>query len=343
MKRSQFLKTLGLGTLSLPALAAGREPESQKEELPFIKPKRLKRGDRVGLTAPAGIVFNEEDFDRMEKELTEMGLEVVFGEFVRSRFGYFAGTDRQRARDLTRFFQDPDIDGIIAVRGGWGCARILPYLDFEMIRNNAKIYCGFSDNTTLHLAFRKYSGLISYHGPNGASEWTDLTKRSFKSILMDGEKAVFESNRKTDVLFPGISEGKLIGGNLTILTTSLGTPYQPDLTDAILFVEDIGEPVYKIDRMLTHLARAGELEKISGFMFGGCTNCPEPSSGSNFRIRDILMQHIRPLGIPALLGVDISHDPDNFTVPVGLKAELNADDGTFRLLESPVLEEREGA
>lgn len=345
MKRSSFLKTLGLSTLSLPAIALnnGSDPEKETSELPLIKPKGLKKGDRIGLTAPAGIVFNEEDYDRMEKELTEMGLDVVFGEFVRSRFGYFAGTDRQRATDLNRFFADPDIDGIVAVRGGWGCARILPHLDFEMIRKNPKVYCGFSDNTTLHLAFRHYSRLISYHGPNGASEWTDLTKEGFQSVLMKGEKKTYKSNSEVDVLFPGIAEGPLLGGNLTILTTSLGTPYQPDLQDAILFLEDIGEPVYKIDRMLTHLSRAGELEKINGFIFGGCTNCSEPSSGNNFTIRDVLMQHIRPLGIPALLGVDISHDPDNFTVPVGIQASLDADNRTFTLLESPVDEMGEEA
>jgi muramoyltetrapeptide carboxypeptidase len=340
MKRSDFIKKIGLGAASVPFLNTAGSKTNRYENL--VKPKRLKKGDTVAFTAPAGIVFDKNDFERMEAELTDMGLNVVFGEYVRHRHGYFSGTDRQRARDLNRFFADPDIDGIVAVRGGWGCARILPYLDFDMIRENPKVYCGFSDNTTLHLAFLEYCNMVSYHGPNGASEWTNLTRSNFEEVLMEGKQAIFESNSEVDVLYPGLSEGRLIGGNLTILTTSLGTPYQPDTDGAILYVEDIAEPPYKIDRMLTHLREAGMMDNLKGFMFGGCTNCPE-SSGANFTLREVLKQHIRPLTVPSVLGVDISHDPDNFTVPVGLRARLDADKGTFRLLEDPVSYETTGA
>jgi len=149
MRRKDFLKTAGMGMAGLSVFTG-----SQKKDYDSLnKPKRLKKGDRIALTAPAGIVYEDSEFERMKQELESFGFEVVFGEYVKERYGYLAGTDQQRARDLNSFFEDPDIDGIVAVRGGWGCARILPYLDFEMIKSNPKVYCGFSDNTTLHMAF----------------------------------------------------------------------------------------------------------------------------------------------------------------------------------------------
>ncbi len=333
MKRKDFLKTAGFGMAGLSFINGS----SNKDYDSLAKPARLKEGDRVALTAPAGIVYDNTEFDRMKEVLESFGFEVVFGEHVRKRFGYLAGTDRQRAEDLNRFFSDPDIDGIVAVRGGWGCARILPYLDFEMIKENPKVYCGFSDNTTLHMAFLHRSNLISFHGPNGTSDWTDLTKNSFRSVLIEGEKSEFHSESDVQLIFPGIIEGRLIGGNLSILTTTLGTDIQPDTEGAILFVEDIGEPVYKIDRMLVHLKQAGMLENLNGFIFGRCTNCPDPSE-FHFTLKQILQQHIRPLGIPAVMGMDISHDPDNFTIPQGVRARFDADNKYLKLLEAAVLD-----
>lgn len=332
MKRKDFLKTVGLGSAGL-SLFSNNDASGYET---LTKPKKLKEGDTIALTAPAGIVYEECEYERMKGELESFGLEVVFGDFVRERFGYLAGTDRQRAKDLNRFFADPDVDAIVAVRGGWGCARILPYIDFDMIRENPKIYCGFSDNTTLHMAFLKKAGLISFHGPNGTSDWTDLTKECFRSVLMDGEKTRYHSNREVSIIFPGIVEGRCIGGNLSILATSLGTGYQPDTNGAILFVEDIGEPVYKIDRMLTHLKEAGMLDGIAGFIFGGCTKCPDPAE-SHFTLEEILKQHIRPLGVPAVMGMDISHDPDNFTIPQGVMARFDADNRFLKLLEPAVV------
>ena len=331
MKRGEFLKTALTGAIAFPSL--GRLAAGSEKKL--IKPRALQKGDTVALTAPAGIVFEEGEFNRMRSVLESIGFRVVFGEHIRERYGYLAGTDSQRAEDLNRFFADPGVQGIIAVRGGWGSARILPLLDFDMIRANPKIYCGFSDNTTLHLALLQYAGLVSYHGPNGNSEWTDLTIQNFKSVLMNGDKTIYRSKSEVSTLVEGMAEGRLIGGNLSILTASLGTPYQPDTRDAILFVEDIAEEPYKVDRMLTHMGQAGMLEGIRGFIFGRCTDCPGPSR-SGFTLRTVLFQHIRPLGVPAIMGADIGHDPDNFTIPMGLKALLDATGGAFMLQEPAV-------
>ncbi len=334
MKRSEFLAKSSFGAVSL--LGAGKFKREQGSAQKLIKPKRLQPGDTVAFSAPAGILYERSDFDKMEKVMDEFGLNVRFGEYVRERYGYFSGTDLQRAMDLNRFFVDATIDAIIAVRGGWGASRILPHLNYNSIQSHPKILCGFSDITTLHLAILKECGLVTFHGPNGASEWTDLTKDSFKKVLMDGEKADFISNGHVKTLIPGISDGPLIGGNLSILTTSLGTDYQPDTTGAILFVEDIGEPVYKIDRMLTHLKRAGLLDGLHGFIFGDCHDCPRPRA-DHFTLEEILRQHIEPLEIPAVMGVSISHGDDNFTIPIGVHGKLNADRGLFSLTEPAVI------
>jgi len=331
MKRTDFIKSLG--SITVAPLAVGSQFAKDHS---LRKPKRLKPGDTVGLTAPAGIVFNDDDYTKMVQVLSDFGLLTTFGSNVRNRHGYLAGTDRERADNVNQMFVDPEIDGIMAVRGGWGCARILPYLNFKAIARNPKVYCGFSDNTTLHHAFMAYCGFTSFHGPNGNSDWSDLTKENFESVIMKGEKSLYRSESKVITLRPGSEEGRLIGGNLTILTTTLGSPYQPDFSGAILFVEDIGERTYKIDRMLTHLKQSGALDKISGFIFGKCTDClagPDPT----FSLQKVIEQHILPLNIPAVMNVDIGHEENNFTIPVGAVAELDADSGEFQLKEPSVV------
>lgn len=332
MKRSDFLKALG--SISVVPWATDSRSDVKKRRL--LKPKRLQPGDTVGLTAPAGIVFNDEDYIRMQQVLSDFGLYSTFGSNVRNRYGYLAGTDRERAENLNQMFVDPGIDGIMAVRGGWGCARILPYLNFKAIARNPKVYCGFSDNTTLHHAFMAYCGLVTFHGPNGNSDWSDLTKKSFQSVVMNAENSRFISESNVFTIQRGKVQGRLTGGNLSILTTTLGTSYQPDFNDAILFVEDIGERTYKIDRMLAHLKQAGALNVISGFVFGKCTDC---SAGAppTFSLLEVLDQYIKPLGIPAIFNADIGHEEDNFTLPMGINAELDADAGQLKLSEPGVV------
>lgn len=287
------------------------------------------------MVAPAGIIYDEAEFQRMQTEIADLGLRTVFGDHVRNRHGYFAGTDENRAADLNSMFENPDINGIMAVRGGWGCARILPHLDFELIAQNPKVYCGFSDNTTLHHAFMAYSNLQSFHGPNGNSEWTDLTKQIFESVVMNGDRTSYKSNSRVETLVPGKATGRLIGGNLSILATTLGTPYQSDFNNAILFVEDIGEDTYKIDRMMSHLEQAGILAEISGFVFGKCTDC---SAGTppTFSLMEVLDHYLSRHEVPAIYNADIGHEPDNFTIPMGGMAELDAGNGVITLLEPGV-------
>jgi muramoyltetrapeptide carboxypeptidase len=331
MKRSAFLKTLGSAALPLTLTSTGL----LSKKSPLSRPKKLKPGGLIGLVAPAGIIYEETEFERMKSELQNFGLQTVFGDHVRNRHGYLAGTDANRASDLNRMFENPDIDGIMAVRGGWGCARILPYIDFQMISRNPKVYCGFSDNTTLHHAFMAYSNLQTFHGPNGNSEWTDLTKRSFESVVMNGDRTSYRSNSSVKTLVPGNATGRLIGGNLSILTTTLGTLYQADFKNAILFVEDIGEDTYKIDRMMSHLEQTGILSEISGFIFGKCTDCSAGTSPT-FSLMEVLNHYLSRYEIPAIYNADIGHEPDNFTIPMGGMAELDAENGVVTLLEPAV-------
>jgi muramoyltetrapeptide carboxypeptidase len=331
MKRSDFIKTIGFGSLSAAIPKATKRFRQSELNLP----RGLQPGDTVGLVAPAGIIYDESEFERMQIELADFGLRTVFGDHVRDRHGYFAGKEEDRASDLNSMFENPDIDGIMAVRGGWGCARILPYLDFDMISQNPKVYCGFSDNTTLHHALMAYSSLQTFHGPNGNSEWTDLTKQSFESVVMNGDAARYSSVSDVVTIKGGTAQGQLIGGNLSILATTLGTPYQADYSGALLFVEDIGEDTYKIDRMMAHLEQAGVLDHMSGFIFGKCTDC---SAGDppTFSLMQVLNHYLPKYEVPAVYNVDIGHEPDNFTIPMGAMAELNADLG-FIKLSQPVV------
>lgn len=358
MKRSDFIRATGLGAfLSMAGFAQGNgqgnaqsngqgngqnDAQNDTRNLmqpgevmavgnpSLIYPSRLTPGDTIAIVATAGIVSDEATLMNMRRSLESMGLRVRFGESVKARHGYFSGTDAERAADLHRMFLDPEVKAVMAVRGGWGTARLIPLLNFQDIRRHPKIFCGFSDNTTLHLAFLKHAGLVSFHGPNGNADWSTLTTESFRAVLLgDGgtgrRNVEFRSEGSTSAIQGGVASGPLIGGNLSILTSAIGTSYQPETNASILFAEDIGEPPYKIDRMMTHLRLAGLLDGISGFVFGTCLNCKEEESA--FSLREVLEHHLKPLGVPVLMGVDIGHHARNFTLPMGWVVQMDADRG----------------
>lgn len=335
MNRKSFIKNAGLLAAGIPLIAGKR---SEYKLQPLLKPRTLKSGDTVGLCAPAGIIYNDAEFDKMKSVLEEMELRVVFGKHVKRRYGYLAGTDIQRAEDLNDFFRNKEIDAIVAVRGGWGCNRILPLLDYDMIRNNPKALCGFSDITSLHMALYRKSGLVSFHSPHGNSVWNDFTKNEFKRILFQEESLPVLRSVSSNIttINPGTAEGILFGGNMTVFTSLIGSEYMPSMHGAILYLEDISEDAYKIDRMFSQLSMSGILSQISGFAFGQCTNCNFTGS-NNFSFNYLLNHYIKPLNIPAVSGLSISHDPDNLTIPVGIKAKLNATPGTIHLLEEALL------
>lgn len=335
LNRRNFLRLAGLAPVAALVPQALDDLDISSKNL--LKPAPLKKGDTLGLIAPGSPVYASSDFDKMLGDLKSMGFKLKLGKHVRNRMGYLAGNDEDRAGDLMEMFEDPEVDGIICVRGGYGCTRILPLLDFGRIKANYKVFMGFSDITALHLAFHKYCGFVTFHGPVGKAEWTHFTRSSFQNVVFDGKEEIYSmplGSSDAYTIHPGSAEGILLGGNLTVLTSMLGSNFLPSFKGAILFLEDVGENVYKVDRMLMQLKLAGILDQINGFIFGKCTDCM--AGANSLSLNQVLEHYIKPLGIPAYYGAMISHEDDNITIPVGVRAAINATDKSFMLLESGV-------
>ncbi len=299
------------------------------------KPPRLQQDDTVGLVEPAGYSEGPEAMAAVAATVAGMGLVPRFGAHVAARYGYLAGDDHQRAADLNAMYADDDVRAVFAVRGGWGSARILPLLDWRTIAANPKLLIGFSDVTALHLAFAARAGFPTIHGANAASSWPQRSWDSLWRLAFAGERPVLETGGAT--LVGGTARGRLMGGNLTVLTTLLGTPFMPDLAGAILVLEDVGEAEYRIDRMLTQLSLAGILDRVAGVVFGSCTGCTaQVFDYAGFTIADLQRHHLASLGVPVVTGADIGHIEGQLSVPLGCEAELDAEARTIRMLESPV-------
>jgi muramoyltetrapeptide carboxypeptidase len=311
---------------------------------------RLRPGDTIGLIEPATASDEAFQLTLVEEAIAAMGLKSKRGASVLGRHGYLANTDEKRAADVTAMFADPDVRAIFAVRGGWGSARLLPYIDWKIVRANPKLLIGFSDITALHMAIAAHGGFTTIHGPNGGSAWGKASVDHFRAIAFDGatptlknpdagEDRLVQRRWRTQAIGQGRARGRLLGGNLTVLTALAGTRWLPDFKGAILFLEDVDEAEYRIDRMLTQLGQAGVLGGLSGVVFGQCTNCVGSSSGNygGFTLTDVLRHHLGRLGIPAFQGAWFGHIADQFSLPVGVMAEIDADAGTIRMLESAVV------
>lgn len=333
-------RTVLAAAAALPLAAAARAA-------PLRKPPRLRPGDTVGLVEPAS-AGDPLDLRFMDETIRAMGLVPKPGAHLGRRYGYLAGEDEARAADINAMYADPQVKAVFAVRGGWGCARLLPHLDFATIRAHPKLLVGYSDITALHMAFAARAGFTTIHGPIAASPWGKQSWEPFRALAFDGATPTYSNPVATDdrlvqrawrtrAIRGGRATGRLLGGNLTVLTALLGSPWLPDFTGAILFLEDVDEGEYRIDRMLTSLSLAGVLGRVAGVVFGQCTNCrsPGPSYGG-FTVGQVLQQHLAPLGVPAFEGAFFGHIPDQYSLPEGARAEIDADAGTIRLLEPAV-------
>ena len=333
--RKTFIKSLSLAGFSG---LLNFDMMSGKSDSTILKPKRLAEGDTIGLISPGSILAEKYRYDEIVQTLIDLGFQVQEGKNARNRYGNMAGTDEARASDLNEMFGNPDIDAIIPFRGGWGSNRILDLIDFDMIKQNPKALIGFSDITSLLLSIYAKTGLITFHGPVGKSEWNEFTVSSFKNTLMSSKVSRYENKPESEIGFnvisPGMAEGKLIGGNLTVLTSMLGSDYLPDWEGAILFVEDVGEEIYRIDRMLTQLKLNGILNQLSGFIFGTCVNC-EKGNKNSLSLEQVLTDHIQVLGVPSYYGSMIGHIDNMFTLPIGISARINSETGSIELKEVP--------
>jgi muramoyltetrapeptide carboxypeptidase len=304
----------------------------------------LLRGQTVGIISPSAASADRMEYTFAKEAMEAMGLKVKVGSNFKNRFGHLAGTDEERAADFNAMFADPEVKAIICLRGGSGAARILPLIDYEQVKANPKPLLGYSDITALHCALYSQTGLISFHGPNGSGSWNSFHANQFQQLFFDqkllsfknevtkGDDLVAKGNR-IQTLTKGTVEGKILGGNLTVLTALSGTPYYPDFQDSILFIEDVGEDPYRIDRMMSTLKLNGTLGKIKGFVFGQCSDCKPGSGYGAFTVDQIMDQYIIPLGIPAYFGAMIGHISKQFIIPVGARVRLNADQGSITLLE----------
>ncbi|WP_261936794.1 S66 peptidase family protein [Sphingomonas bisphenolicum] len=330
------------------AMLAAMSISARAAPAALVKPPRLRAGDMVGLIEPAGFSDDAFDLDLVKETILAMGLKPRAAPHLAGRYGYLAGTDADRAADVNAMFADPQVRAVFAVRGGWGCARILPRLDFAAIRKNPKLLVGFSDITALHLAFAAKAGFTTIHGPNAASSWGAFSWDAFRAVAFDAATPTFSTPVGHDdrlaqrtgrirTFRPGVARGRLLGGNLTVLAALMGTAYLPDFTGAILFIEDVSEQPYRIDRMLTQLSLAGILGKLAGVAFGQCTDCgPGGASYGGFTLSEVLQQHLEPLGIPAFQGGQFGHVANQYSLPLGVAAEMDAEAGTIRLLEAAV-------
>ncbi|MGQ0560841.1 MAG: S66 peptidase family protein [Gemmatimonadota bacterium] len=301
-----------------------------------LRPPRLQQGSRVALIAPAGPLA-EERIDLSLERCRSLGLEPVLGAAARKRSGYFAGHDQERTADLQTAIADPSIDAIWALRGGYGTMRLLEHVGFAPLRVRPKAFVGFSDNTTLHLTFFN-AGLISFHGPHPGGDFPPETRAAFERVLFYDEPAGRLPLRAQDpaprTLRAGRARGPLIGGNLSVLAAACGTAGCMQARGCIVFIEDVSEPAYRIDRALTQLLLSGAFVGVAGFAFGRFTEAP-PSENDR-PIADVLFEFADRLAVPAVLDFPIGHIEHNWTLPVGVPAELDAGAATLAIVEPAV-------
>ncbi|HEX6096106.1 MAG TPA: LD-carboxypeptidase [Thermoanaerobaculia bacterium] len=337
--RRDFARLATLAATALSVRAAPARPRA------VVKPKRLAEGDTVGLVLPASNTFEADDIQLAKEQLEAIGLKVAIGAHAYDRHGYFAGRDRDRADDINRMFADDRIAGIVCYTGGWGSPRVLPYLDYDLISRKPKVLLGFSDITALLNAVTQRTGLVTFHGPVGASTIEPYSLENFRRVVMSPEPAgllapppkkateLVDRTNRILRLHPGKATGRLAGGNLTLLASLMGTPYEIETDGAILFAEDVREEVYRVDRMLTQLALGGKFDRMAGFAFGRCTDC----KANVFSLEDILRDRFSAGPAPALSGLSFGHIEQKLTLPIGVMARLDADAGTLEVLEGAVV------
>ncbi len=323
--------------------------------IPLIKPERLRFGDTVGIVAPASAPPDPANIERGIERLEELGFRTKPAPNLRKRWGFLAGSDRERAGDLMKMFGAPEVKAILCMRGGYGTGRLLSRLDYGFIRQNPKIFVGYSDITALHCALLTKAGLVSFHGPMANSDLAspqvpEFTLLGFFRTLMNaaapGSVCQGLKQKTVKVVRRGVASGPLLGGNLSLLCTTLATPYQPTFRGKILLLEDVDEVPFRFDRMLTHLLNAGVLQEVAGIAVGTNSNCGERRKSASrapkrqeYRqtVEDVLKERLRPLGVPVVTGLPFGHISGIATLPLGVRATLDGNKGDLAVTEAAVV------
>lgn len=345
--RRTFLTAAGMAAgsslLALPETKLAAAPA----EGPMVKPRALKAGDTVGLIAPSSYIFDLWRIEEVAPRLAALGLKTKVGANVRARRGFLAGTEEQRLADLHAMFADPEVAAVFCLGGGYGTERLLDRIDYGLIRRNPKIFLGYSDITGLHLAFGKLARLVTFHGPVAIAPLPPWTLEGFKKALFTPAPIGVIDNPPEDdplsphfprhTIVPGKARGQTVGGNLTLISTTMGTPYEIETRGKILIMEDVGEAPYRIDRMILQLGLGGKLAQAAGIVWGTCTDC-ETSTNSSFELSlsmsEVLDDLLGKLGKPAMAGLVFGHTREKSTIPLGVEAELDATAKTFTILEA---------
>jgi muramoyltetrapeptide carboxypeptidase len=320
-------------------------------DLKTIKPPLLKKGDRIGIIAPASYVESPEDVNIAKEIIEWLGFTPIISKNILNQYGYLAGKDEERAEDVNDMFRRTDINGIFCIRGGYGTMRILSLIDYDSIRKNPKVIIGYSDITALLLAIHKMTGLVTFHGPVALSTFSEYTMEYLRKALFSNQpigkilmpkrnfNAVETENRLIKI-GTGKATGSLFGGNLSLYISLFSTPYDIEAGGKILFIEDVGEEPYRIDRMLTQLILSGKGKELSGIVIGKLTDVKpkdyKPSFNNNLSIEEILRTRLEPLKIPVIYGLMIGHIKDKITIPIGVMASIDGDTGEFVILENAV-------
>jgi muramoyltetrapeptide carboxypeptidase len=315
---------------------------------PLLRPPRLASGTRIGLVAPAGPLLERDDLTRAQELCRALGYEPVLGKNAHRRSGYLAGTDSERLADLNAALRDPSINAIWCIRGGYGSIRLLDQVDYAAMAERPKVLIGFSDATALLNAIHRLTGVVTFHGPMARASLTGFSRLHFERVLKVAEAPgrlgriplppdvlVPQENRIVS-LFGGTAEGPLFGGNLTLLQCLIGTPYFPELAGAILFLEDVGEDLYRVDRMLAHLRLIGAFRRLAGVLVGRFTELKRSGGDGALGFDEVLANYFEPLGIPVSYGFPVGHIEEQWTLPLGVRARLDADRGEVELLEAAV-------
>lgn len=346
LQRRHFVSALAAGaTAAVPATTSAASAPA-----PLLA-RRLSPGDTLGLVSPANATYEREPLQLAVEALQALGFKVKLGQHVRGRYGQFGGSDAERAADINAMFADGGVAGIIALTGGSGCNRIVDKLDYALIKRRPKFFGGFSDLTCLVNAIHQQTGLVTFHCPVAGSEWNEFSVAHFKAMVMrenDGELPLLrnpvgergdnlvQTQDRIQTLRGGKARGRLLGGNLAVLSSLAGSRFWHDWRGAVLFLEDINEYIYRIDRMLSTLRLAGALDQLAGVVLGKFTKC-EPGDGyGTLTLDEVFDDYFLPLNVPVYRGAMIGHIKRKFTLPVGAPVEIDADAGSISLLAAAV-------
>ena len=342
--RRKFIKSgLALSAFSILPPFFGAQPVMGKllnEQGTPTYPARLVKGDTIAIMGMAGAMRDPKILSGFIQIMEQQGFKVSVGQTVNKTYGYLSGSDEDRANEFNGFVLNPLIKAIFFVKGGWGCGRVLDKIDYEQIKKNTKIILGFSDMTSLLNAIYQKTGLITFHGPVGNSSWEKFSLNSFQDIVCRGGVSFQKPELPQLQLFSawqcGEATGALIGGNLTVFCSLLGTPYWPSCSGKILFLEETHEEPYRIDRMLNSLRLAGVFDEISGVVFGQFNDCNAEKPLESFTLEEVVRHQLKGYSFPVIWGAPIGHVKDKWTVPIGAQVTMNTDELSLKLMRPAV-------